>query len=245
MTTSIHDWTSTVALVTGANGGLGRAFVDELLRLGVRKVYAASRSVLLQPTDERVVPIILDVTAPSQVRAAANQARDVTLLVNNAGINMQSGVFSPNCTDAARREMEVNYFGILSMSQAFAPTLIERQGTMINVLSILARIALAPMATLCASKAAALRLTESLAAELGPQGVHVLALLPGAIDTAMSRDYPGEKLAPLDVVTAALDAVSKRDYEIYVGGMAQGVAAALAADRAAVQAQFLALATAT
>ncbi|WP_235527645.1 SDR family NAD(P)-dependent oxidoreductase [Burkholderia sp. Leaf177] len=245
MTMKPHDWSSTIALVTGANGGLGTAFIDELLRLGVQKIYAASRSATISHADERVVPITLDVTDPALVAAAARAASDVTLLINNAGLNTQSGAFAPDCADAAWREMEVNYFGILSMARAFAPGLIEHQGAMINVLSILARIALAPMATLCASKAAALRLTESLRAELGAKGVRVLALLPGAIDTAMSRHYPGEKLAPAEVVKAAFEGLVKDESEVYVGDMAQGVAAALATNRADVQAQFLAAATAT
>ncbi|MGF6768226.1 NAD(P)-dependent dehydrogenase (short-subunit alcohol dehydrogenase family) [Paraburkholderia sp. GAS199] len=231
----------TVALVTGADRGLGAKFVDILLARGAGKVYAATRrpAADVAHPDSRVVPIQLDVTDPTQVETAARIADDVTLLINNAGVNVQASALSATQPDDARREMEVNYFGTLSMAKAFSPHLIASRGAMVNILSILARVTLAPMTTLCASKAAALRLTEGLDAELAPHGVRVFAVMPGAIDTDMSRGYEGDKLPTDAVVNATLDALDGGEREVYVGQMANDVARMLAADRATIQAQII------
>jgi NAD(P)-dependent dehydrogenase (short-subunit alcohol dehydrogenase family) len=101
--------------------------------------------------------------------------------------------------------------------------------------SILARVALPAMASLCASKAAALRMTEAVRAELAPHGVRVLSILPGAVDTDMSRDFPPPKIPVAEVVDAAFAALRDGNDEVYVGAMAQQIAAGLATDRQAVQ----------
>ncbi|MGU7768656.1 SDR family oxidoreductase [Burkholderia sp. MR1-5-21] len=225
-----------VALVTGANRGVGAAFVEGLLAAGARKVYAAARdpeAIVLR--DPRVVPVELDVTNAQQIQRAARNASDVTLLVNNAGVNRIAPCLSLVDPDAATHEMDVNYFGSLNMIRAFAPALRENGGAIVNMLSILARIALPSMGSLCASKAAALRMTESVRAELAKDGVSVLAIMPGAIDTDMSRDFPGPKIPALDVVSATLDALTAGADDVYVGNMAKSIAAELASDRIAVQ----------
>jgi NAD(P)-dependent dehydrogenase (short-subunit alcohol dehydrogenase family) len=158
----------TVAFVSGANGGLGAQFVARLLARGAGKVYAASRAGDVELRDARIVPIPLDVTDEASVHGAARLAADTTLLVNNAGVNRHTGFLAPDAIDDARAEMDVNCFGTLRMARAFAPALVSSHGAMINVLSILARTSLPVMGSLCASNAAALRLTESLRAELAP-----------------------------------------------------------------------------
>jgi NAD(P)-dependent dehydrogenase (short-subunit alcohol dehydrogenase family) len=230
-----------VAFVSGANRGLGAQFVARLLDGGARKVYAAARDPgALASGDARIVPVALDITNAAQVAAAAALAGDVTLLVNNAGINRLDRAILARDETAARAEMDVNYFGTLAMCRAFTPALIANQGAVVNMLSILARVALPMMGSLCASKAAALRMTECLRAELAQHDVRVLGVLPGAIDTDMSRDFPPPKLAVDEVVQAVFDALAGGPDEVYVGAMAQGVAAGLAADRAGVQKQFAA-----
>lgn len=234
----------TVALVTGANRGVGACFVQALLARGAAKVYATARGAPAAPSethDGRIVWLRLDVTDASQIQQAAHFASDVTLLINNAGINRQSNLLSPTQIQDARAEMEVNYFGTLEMARAFGAGLITSKGAMINMLSILARVSLPAMVSLCASKAAALRLTEGLGAELSPHGVRVIGVMPGAIDTEMSRGYPGEKLTPAQVVDAALDALAGTAREVYVGQMARDVAGALAHQREDIQAQLLGL----
>lgn len=230
---------TTVAFVSGANRGLGAQFVARLLVRGAGKVYAASRAGVVWITDARVIPVELDVTDDASVALAASVAADTTFLINNAGVNLQSTFLADDAMANARAEIEVNYLGTLRMARAFAPALIANEGAMINVLSILARTTLPAMGSLCASKAAALRLTESLRAELAPHHVRVFAALPGAIDTDMSRGFDGPKLSAAEVADAVLDALSDSASEIYIGAMAQQLAAGLATDRAATQARLL------
>ncbi|AXF22497.1 short-chain dehydrogenase [Burkholderia pyrrocinia] len=228
----------TVAFVTGANRGLGAQFVARLLARGARKVYAASRAGTVAIADERVIPVELDVTDDASVAHAARLADDTTLLINNAGVNRHCAFLAPQAPEAARAEMDVNYFGTLRMARAFAPALMQTHGAMLNVLSVLARVSFPAMGSLCASKAAGLRLTESLRAELAPHGVRVFAAMPGAIDTDMSRDFAGPKLIPAEAADAMLDALTGDAGEIYIGEMAKRLAQGLTMDRATTQAQL-------
>jgi NAD(P)-dependent dehydrogenase (short-subunit alcohol dehydrogenase family) len=228
-----------VAFVSGANRGVGARFLKSLLDRGARKVYAGARDTrMIVADDPRIVPVTLDITDPGQVEEAALLATDVTLLINNAGINRLERVIRARDSDAARDEMEVNYFGTLRMCRAFEPALIANGGAIVNMLSVLARITLPGMGSLCASKAASLRMTEGLRAEMAAHHVRVLAILPGAIDTDMSRDFPPPKLLVSEVVDAVFNALDSGPDEVYVGEMAIGVAAGLAVDRQALQLQF-------
>ncbi|GAB5097720.1 SDR family NAD(P)-dependent oxidoreductase [Caballeronia sp. HLA56] len=232
---------NTIALVTGADRGLGAMFVETLLAHGARKVYAATHRPVDASAypDPRVVPLTLDVTQSEDVKRAAEIAGDVTLLINNAGVNMQTGPLHAEQPSRARIEMEVNFFATLVMANAFTPALIRTRGAMVNILSVLARVTLPPMTSLCASKAAGLRLSEGLDAELAPQGVRVYAVMPGAIDTDMSRGYDGEKLTTREVVDATLAAIGGAPREIYIGAMAKSVSSMLATDRNTLHAQLL------
>lgn len=221
------------ALVTGANRGLGREFVEQLLAAGAAKVYAAARDTaalgeLAAAHPGRVVVLSLDITQPAQVAAAVAACGDVTLLVNNAGINRGQGFIAASALDDALAEVTTNYLGTLAMCRAFAPQLAG--GAIVNVLSILAKVTLPAMGSLCASKAAALRMTEGVRAELAAQGTLVLAVMSGAIDTDMSRDFQGPKSSPAEVVGATLAALVAGEEEAYVGDMPAWVNGALAAD---------------
>ncbi|MFP3552495.1 SDR family NAD(P)-dependent oxidoreductase [Paraburkholderia sp. SIMBA_049] len=224
-----------VAFVTGANRGVGECFVHMLLQSGAKKVYAGARNIdSLRYADDRIVPVELDITDDAQVKRAAALASDTTLLINNAGLNCVEPALAASDMNAARIEMEVNYFGTLNMIRAFAPAM-PAGSAIVNLLSILARVTLPSMASLCASKAASLRMTEGVRAELRPRGIRVISVLPGAIDTDMSRDFPPPKLPAIDVVKAAMSALDDDTNEVYVGAMAQDIAAGLARDRHAIQ----------
>ena len=221
------------ALVTGANRGLGRAIVEQLLAGGARKVYAAARDPagvqdLMTGYPGRVEAITLDVLRPEQIAAAAAHCSDVNLLVNNAGINRGQGLIAAPSLEDARAEIATNYFGTLAMCRAFAPRLAK--GAIVNVLSILAKVTLPAMGSLCASKAAGLRMTEGVRAELAAQGTHVLALMTGAIDTDMSRDFQGPKSTPADVAQAVLAGLVRGDEEVYLGDMAAWINGAMPTD---------------
>jgi NAD(P)-dependent dehydrogenase (short-subunit alcohol dehydrogenase family) len=230
-----------VALVTGANRGIGRAFVDALVRLGAAKVYAGARDAgklkdLVEAHKGKVEALTLDITKPAEIAAAAKKAPDVTLLVNNAGINLQAGFLASKDLASARSEMETNYFGPLAMCRAFAPVLkANGGGAVVNMLSILARVTLPMYGAYSASKAAALSMTQGVRAELAGQGTLVVAIMPGACDTEMERNFPPPKLAPAEAAKAALAAVESGLEDVYPGDMAAGMSKGLLADPKAVE----------
>jgi NAD(P)-dependent dehydrogenase (short-subunit alcohol dehydrogenase family) len=194
-----------VALVTGANRGIGLAFTRALLARGAHKVYAGVRDPS-SVTVPGVEPIRLDVTNPEDVAAAAARARDVNLVVNNAGIGELGGFLAPDSEESARRHLETNFFGMLRMSQAFAPVLAANGGgALLNVLSIVAWINGGQLAPYAASKSAAWSLTNALRHELAPQRTQVLALHMAFVDTDLVRTLDGPKTSPDEIVERALD----------------------------------------
>ena len=238
-----------VALVSGTNRGIGPATVKALLAAGAAKVYCGARDTksiakLVATSPKKLVAIELDVTKPEQVAKAARTCSDVTLLVNNAGVNFNTPLIGHDGVENARREMEVNYFGTLAMCRAFAPVLKKARsgdakgGAIVNMLSILAHVNLPLMGSLCASKAALLSLTQALRAELASQGTHVMAVLPGAVDTDMTAGLTIPKMKPAEVAHAIVHGLEYGLEEVYPGGMAMGVAAGLSQDPKAVEKQF-------
>ena len=188
--------TGSVALVTGAGRGLGQVFARELVARGAAKVYGTARDIttVIEPGVEAIT---LDITDPAHVAAVADRCRDVTLLVNNAGIMNASTFLGPPDLDAARREMETNYFGTLSMCRAFAPVLAANGGgAIVNMLSVASFITNPLTASYGASKAAELSLTNGLRTELARQGTLVVAVHASFIDTAMAAGIDAPKISP-------------------------------------------------
>jgi short-subunit dehydrogenase len=233
-----HTIKSSTVLVTGATGGIGQALVAALIARGAKKVYAAARDISSLTGSEQLVPLKMDVTSDDDARYAAAVAADVTLLINNAGVNHNTAFLLAPDLSIAREELEINYLAPLRVVRAFAPVLIANQGAVLNMLTILARVNLPLMGSYCASKAAGLSLTQGLRAELGAKGVHVAAALPGAVDTRMTAGVPIPKMSPADAASEILDGFEAGDEEIYVGEMARGLAAGLASDPKAVERQL-------
>jgi len=233
-----------VALVTGANRGIGEQFVKALVKAGVDKVYATARDPnLLSPLVEsgagKVEAMKLDITVQAEIKAAADKCKDVNLLINNAGVNFNTPLLNPPNEDNARVEMEVNYFGTLALCRAFAPILgANGGGTIVNMLSILGRVNLPLMGTLCASKAASLSLTQGVRAQLAGQDTTVIGVMPGAVDTDMSKDFPPPKMDPTDVAKEVMEAIEAGTEDVYPGDMAKSVAQGLAADPKSVEKEF-------
>ena len=203
-----------VALVTGANRGLGLAFTQALAAAGARKVYAAARdpASIRQPG---VQPVRLDVTRPEEVAAAAQALGDVTVVINNAGILRGSGFLGDDGLVAARAEFETNFFGPLVVARAFAPILAKNGGgAIVNVLSALSWVSFPTSSTYSASKAAAWSLSNGLRNELRGQGTQVLALHVGFMDTDMVRHVAGPKTKPEDVVAQTLAALEAGKSEV-------------------------------
>jgi NAD(P)-dependent dehydrogenase (short-subunit alcohol dehydrogenase family) len=230
----IHD---SVAFVTGANRGIGLAFAQELLARGARKVYAAAR----QPeriTLAGVERIRLDVTNPEDVAAAARQCSDVDLLINNAGIALWTGFLAPDSVEAARSEMETNYYGPLLLSRAFAPVLAKNGGgAIVNLLSVLSSVTVPSAGTYGASKAAAWSLTNWLRTALREQGTQVVGVHAGPIDTNMASNLTLPKITPLEVVQQVLSAVEAGHDEVLADDMTRQVKTGLS-DREGVYLNF-------
>jgi NAD(P)-dependent dehydrogenase (short-subunit alcohol dehydrogenase family) len=236
-----------VALVTGANRGIGRALVEALLARGAKKVYAAARNpeTLRGLRDERVVPLQLDVTDAEQIRAAADVASDVDLVFSNAGVVHAAGITDAAVVDRARHEMEVNYFGPLQLLYRLAPTLARNGGgtvVMIGSASGLINMPLFP--TYSASKAALHSLTQAARTLLGPQGTAVLGVYPGPVDTDMTRDLALPKTPPRDVAFAILDGVDAGQEDIFPDPLSVDFSRAFESSPKTAERQFAAMASA-
>lgn len=221
-----------VALVTGANRGIGRHFALQLLERGATTVYATARNPALVDI-LGVEALQLDITDPASVAAAAAAARDVTLLVNNAGVstyhNLISGDLEKICL-----EMETHYFGTLNVVRAFAPVLAANGGgAILNILSALSWFSYDGANAYAAAKSAEWSLTNGIRLELAGQGTLVTGLHVGAVDTDMMAGFDIEQNDPADVVRAALDGIEAGRLEVLVDEASARVKAALAADPSA------------
>ncbi len=164
-----------IALVTGANGGIGQYYIQGLQAAGANRIYAGARNPdslkdIAATDPDRIIPIPLDITNEASVKAAAQAYTDVNLLINNAGVGFNQRLVADINFDKVRSEIEVNYLGTLRMCLAFAPVLkANGGGAIVNMLTILAKVNFPLNASYCASKAAALLATQGIRAELAPQ----------------------------------------------------------------------------
>lgn len=221
-----------VVLVTGANRGIGHAFVRELLARGASKVYAGSRDPANVSPQAGVHPLRLDVNKPEDVAAAVAQAPDVTLVINNAGIAQTGGFLAEDSEAVARRMFETNFFAVLRVSKAFAPVLAANGGGgLLNVLSVASWLNGSDLAAYSASKSAAWSLTNSLRYELAAQKTQVLGLHMAFVDTDLTRGLEAPKSSPADIVSRTLDALEAGLDEVLADDLTQQVKRGLAADR--------------
>jgi NAD(P)-dependent dehydrogenase (short-subunit alcohol dehydrogenase family) len=219
-----------VALVTGAGRGLGRVYARELVSRGAAKVYGAARDPAAV-TEPGVTPVALDITDPERVAQVAGECSDVSLLVNNAGVMAASTFISAPSLDAARLEMETNYFGTLSMCRAFAPVLAANGGgAVVNMLSVTSFFTNPLDASYGASKAAAWSLTNGIRIELHHQGTLVIAVHAGFIDTDMAAGIDAPKISPESVAEQAFDAVEAGQVEVLADERSRFVKASLPRD---------------
>jgi NAD(P)-dependent dehydrogenase (short-subunit alcohol dehydrogenase family) len=229
-------------LVTGANRGIGHALVEEALRRGAKRVYAGTRRPLAH-SDERVTPLILDVTNAAQTHAAVERVGSLDILVNNAGLALYDDL-----SDRAPLEQQlgVNLFGTYGVTQGFLPALTRSRGAIVNVLSVMAFAAMPLIPGYSISKAAAFSLSQSLRALLASRGVSVHAVLAGPVDTDMSRDLDIPKASPDSVARAIFDGVDNGEEDIFPDPMAESMAESWRTGAAkALEHQYAALVDAT
>jgi NAD(P)-dependent dehydrogenase (short-subunit alcohol dehydrogenase family) len=228
-----------VALVTGANRGLGARLVDRLLDAGVSKIYATARDPRsisdAVSADPRVRTLALDVTDQASVDVAAKTATDVTLLVNNAGVLAFGSALEGDLT-LFQRDVETNYVGLLRVSQAFVPVLTgNAPGAIVNVLTLIALAPVRGMAGYSASKAAAHSITQSLRVELRDKGIDVFGAYPGGIDTDMLAGVDADKAAPETVAQRIVAGVAAGESVIWPDDASAGAGAVYLGDPIALE----------
>lgn len=206
-----------IALVSGANRGIGAAIVKELLRADVQKVYAGARNIASLPDfgDARVVPLQLDVTDQGSIDRAAAAATDVDILVNNAGtLAMTDFITTP--LDELNADMRTNFYGTLHVIRAFTPALVKKgSGTIANLVSISGLVTTPPLAAYSASKAALHSLTQTLRLTLKTSGITVIGVYPGPIDTDMAKNIPLEKASPEHAAVNIVQGIANGDTYIF------------------------------
>jgi NAD(P)-dependent dehydrogenase (short-subunit alcohol dehydrogenase family) len=221
---------NSIALVTGANRGLGLAYAKALLAAGARKVYAGARDPSSVPVLEGLVPVRLDVNNADDIAAAVAQCGDVDLLINNAGIIGDEPLLGENGVEALRNVLDTNLYGVLAMSRAFAPVLrANGGGALVNMLSALSWVSLGSSSAYSVSKAAAWALSNGLRNELRGQGTQVVSVHAGYIDTDMVKDVDSPKSRPEDIAQAVLAGIEAGDSEVLADDTARHVKAGFSA----------------
>jgi NAD(P)-dependent dehydrogenase (short-subunit alcohol dehydrogenase family) len=207
-------------LVTGSNRGIGQALVEEALRRGAKQVYAGTRQPLAH-LDGRVTPLNLDVTNAAQIQGAVERVESLDILINNAGVALYDDLSDRG---ALERSLAVNLYGPYGVTQAFLPLLTRSRGAIVNVLSLAAIAAVPFSPAYSISKAAAFSMAQSLRVLLAKRGIRVHVVLPGPVDTDMTRGLEIPKASPESVARAIFDGVEKGEEEIFPDSTSESMA---------------------
>lgn len=220
-----------VALVTGANRGIGKAIVEAFLKHGARKVYAAVRNLnsaisLVDRYGEKVMPVPVDLARPETIFALAGSCPDVEVVVNNAAVFRTSTPLDDDAIDALEEAMKVNVFGLVRMAQAFAPVLQRNGGGAFVQINSIASLKCSPnFATHSASKAATYSITQALRELLGQRGTAVLSVHPGLIATDMAdlACLAGTAEPPSVVAEGIVAALKSGEFHLFPDTMARRI----------------------
>lgn len=207
-------------LVTGSNRGIGQALVEEALRRDAKRVYAGTRQPLAH-LDGRVTPLTLDVTNAAQIQGAVERVESLDILINNAGVALYDDLSDRG---ALEQSLAVNLYGPYGVTQAFLPLLTRSRGAIVNVLSLAAIAAVPFSPAYSISKAAAFSLAQSLRVLLAKRGIRVHVVLPGPVDTDMTRGLEIPKASPKSVARAIFDGVEQGEEEIFPDSMSESMA---------------------
>ncbi len=239
------DVQNSVVFITGANRGIGKAYVEGFLTAGAQKIYLAVRNTdsvadIVATNPDKLIPIELDVTNQNQVDAAAKAAQDTNILINNAGVLYWNSIKNASAIDEARKEMDVNYFGVMAVTQTFAPILKANGGGAIASLSSIAgHLSFPGLPTYSASKAAVHSLIMATRLELADQGTLVVGVYPGPIDTDMAADIEMEKAPPSQVAETTIAAIKNGHEDVFTDEMSKTLYQSVKTDPKAVEAEML------
>lgn len=219
-----------IALVTGANRGIGKAIVESFLNHGAKKVYLAVRSpestaALAAKYGDKVVTLKADVSDTNSINQLAIDAADVDIVVNNAGVLVPANPLSENVISALSTEFDVNVLGLLRVANAFSSTLEKRKGVLVQMNSVASIKNFTDLSTYSASKAASYSLTQGLREKLKEKGVAVLSVHPGPIDTDMAATAGMEDMEGIEpannVSEGIVTALKAGDFHLFPDAMAK------------------------
>jgi len=216
-----------VALVTGANRGIGKSIVESFLQHGAKKVYLAVRnpastSDLEQQFGEKVVTLQADLTDAASIKKLAEQAQDADVVVNNGGVLTSTSPLDDNAEESLAYEMDINVYGLLRVAQAFAGILEKNQGALVQLNSIASLKNFADLTTYSASKAASYSITQGLREKLGEKGVAVVSVHPGPIATDMGAGAGFEDAdTPSSVSEAIVAGLEAGEFHVFPDVMAK------------------------
>lgn len=216
-----------VALITGANRGIGKAIVESFIENGVSKVYLAVRNPattkdLEDKYGDKVSTLRADVSDTESIKQLAEKANDVDIVVNNAGIMRFASPLSADIEEALTNELDINAFGLLRVANAFAEILTKNKGALVQLNSIASLKTFGDISSYCASKAASYALTQGLKEKLGEKGVTVLSVHPGPIDTDMGTKAGFEGApAASKVADGIIEALHVGDFHLFPDELAK------------------------
>lgn len=215
-------------LITGANGGIGKAFIKELLNRNVDKIYITGIDLeeLIKITKDfpqkNVIPMKLDVTNPDDIKKCSDQCSDVNILINNAGVELKSGFISEKTADCAKFEMEINYIGVVRLTNSFYGNLKKNNNSaIINILSVGSILLIDRLATYCASKAATHIFTQAIRREFDKDNIKVFGVYPGYVDTTMSADIDDYKISAEQLVINICNEIENNELNIFPDKMSK------------------------
>lgn len=215
-------------LLTGANGGIGTAFVKELIERNVDKIYITGidlptlKQIAEQFPDKKIIPLKLDVTNSDDIENCAKQCQDVNILINNAGIELKSSFIAEKSADCAKFEMEINYIGVVRLTNAFHEILKKNENSrVINILSVGSILFIDRLATYCASKTAAHIFTQAIRKEFGKDKIKVFGVYPGYVDTSMSSDIQEYKISAEQLVKNICNEIENETLNIFPDKMSK------------------------
>ncbi|MCT7446694.1 SDR family NAD(P)-dependent oxidoreductase [Aliarcobacter skirrowii] len=226
-----------VVFITGANGGLAKSFIEALLKENAKKIYCTARDLSkleeLKKLSPKIEIFALDITKKDELEKVASKIENIDILINNAGVNSQKRVIDDNKID-----FEVNLFGTLNSCQILSKKL-NKNGSIVNITSILALINLPIMGLYCASKSALHSITQAFRAELQKENIKVFEVLPGPIDTNMTKGQDMPKSSTSAIVEAVLEGIKNSELEIYPDDFSQMVKQRLQNDKDSLEKEFL------